>query len=1332
MRAASKSRGVSKILIRPALWFCACNLLAATLAAQCTNPTQVPNGTYTSGDHSATDNNALAASSFAVSGGATATFAAGNCIHLAPGFRANAVGASVPTTFHAWVETAPAAVSVAPPSSSGLSQAFTWTVSSPSGYGNISDVYALFNTSISGANACYIHYNRASNLLSVADNSGANWSTGIVPGSSGTTGTFSPNCTVNGTGSSVNPSGTQLALTTSVTFQSTFSGAKNRYLIAYDNAGLNTTWQQFGTWTASNPGGFTPIRISSGGAYTDTLGQAWSADYGYLQGSTYSTSATITGTSDQQLYRTERWNQPSLTYQFSVPNGNYTVTLKFAEIYDTAAGQRYQNIALNGTTVVTGLDVWTATGGPNRAYDLSYPVSVTNGVLTITLTCTSSNNSAEVNAIQIVAGSAPQQYYLSTAVSPSGAGTISPSCPGGCLYNSGTPVTITATPASGYHFTGFTGTVNSGSNPLTVTMNSSMTETANFAQNVTYYPLTTTVSPSAGGTVSPSCPGGCSYGGGSQVTITATPASGYQFNGFTGSVNSGSNPLTVTLNSAMTETATFTAIATQYQLTTNVNPAGTGSISPATGAYNAGAMTITATANTGYAFSNFTGTYSGTTNPLSINLNGNGTITANFVPGYTVSGQVTLSGSGTGVSGVNVSASGSQSGSTITDANGRYSLPGLAGGGSYTVAAAKGGYILSAAQNFTNLSSNQTASFTATPTLSINGGSNTAEVAPSTTVSMAFNLYDQAGANDISWAQFYLSDSSGGAHCYGDWGRPNGLDLYDGDTGATWGFGTTQTDSFCTVLLASITNSPTDATAVTVVLNLTFNPGTDGTYSVLTQINYGSGSAGSWQALGTLTIDPAITPVTSPPTNDGPAEVEAIPTPPTAVSQSGTDCNDVSGVWAGPSGSGSTYSINTSGGVLSSGSAWTYCGVTTPMTGFRQVDGTWQINIATDVYACGYDFPPITAIMSPSCTSATITAGGGTTTTTTSTPSDRLTAFATTAASPSTTWTRSGPPGITVTLDLMAGTISTQLTGQNKTSDLKIVVNNSQNQQMLPLSHAFARAGNSFTDRFRTQLPAGQQYGSVVATWDSGSVTVPVTFFTIGYTHFTQYNTPYHSKCSANQQAAAIITMDAKYCYYKTLMLGTGFLTAAGSGRNGTGVYDANGTNTVLKAYSAGATQVCPLTKGFDSAHTFFAVDAGGNTITTVTGAALNTLSDGTGAASSVNANNPRPGSLAVDPCAANAPAWAQTGCTTIVSPPVYLFSRSRKGSSDPILLFDQNDTNDARDLRLVQDLCPACKNQATQQSSTAAHIDMYNGTSQSCSAGVVGDYGYYYAIRLR
>src|SRR6266498_1790548 len=78
---------------------------------------------------------------------------------------------------------------------------------------------------------------------------------------------------------------------------------------------------------------------------------------------------------------------------------------------------------------------------------------------------------------------ASQQYNLTTAVS--GSGTVSPPSD---LYGSGSVVSLAATPASGYRFTGFSGNVNSSSNPLNVTVNSAMTETANFA-------------PSGGGTV---------------------------------------------------------------------------------------------------------------------------------------------------------------------------------------------------------------------------------------------------------------------------------------------------------------------------------------------------------------------------------------------------------------------------------------------------------------------------------------------------------------------------------------------------------------------------------------------------------------------------------------------------------------------------------------------------------------------------------------------------------------------------------------------------------------------------------------------------------------
>ena len=71
-------------------------------------------------------------------------------------------------------------------------------------------------------------------------------------------------------------------------------------------------------------------------------------------------------------------------------------------------------------------------------------------------------------------------YLLTTAVNPSGGGTVS--APSGQYYAAGSQIQLMATANPGYVFTGWSGTVTSSSNPLTVTMNSPVTETANFAK----------------------------------------------------------------------------------------------------------------------------------------------------------------------------------------------------------------------------------------------------------------------------------------------------------------------------------------------------------------------------------------------------------------------------------------------------------------------------------------------------------------------------------------------------------------------------------------------------------------------------------------------------------------------------------------------------------------------------------------------------------------------------------------------------------------------------------------------------------------------------------
>jgi bacillolysin len=84
------------------------------------------------------------------------------------------------------------------------------------------------------------------------------------------------------------------------------------------------------------------------------------------------------------------------------------------------------------------------------------------------------------------------QYQLTTAVNPPGSGSVNPNCPSGCWYNSGSQFDLTATPAGGYAFSSWSGSVSSTANPLNITMNALKSVTANF---VTVVPGTLQVTP---------------------------------------------------------------------------------------------------------------------------------------------------------------------------------------------------------------------------------------------------------------------------------------------------------------------------------------------------------------------------------------------------------------------------------------------------------------------------------------------------------------------------------------------------------------------------------------------------------------------------------------------------------------------------------------------------------------------------------------------------------------------------------------------------------------------------------------------------------------------
>jgi phosphatidylinositol-3-phosphatase len=143
----------------------------------------------------------------------------------------------------------------------------------------------------------------------------------------------------------------------------------------------------------------TTVRVNTGGAvYVGGDGRAWQTDGGFSGGSTASVNAPISGTTDSSLYDSERYGL-NFTYTFNEPAGNYLVTLKFAEIYWTAPGQRVFNVAINGQPVLTRFDIL-ANVPRNTAVDRTFPTAVTSGTLSIAFTTIADN--AKISAIEIV------------------------------------------------------------------------------------------------------------------------------------------------------------------------------------------------------------------------------------------------------------------------------------------------------------------------------------------------------------------------------------------------------------------------------------------------------------------------------------------------------------------------------------------------------------------------------------------------------------------------------------------------------------------------------------------------------------------------------------------------------------------------------------------------------------------------------------------------------------------------------------------------------------------------------------------------------------------
>jgi uncharacterized repeat protein (TIGR02543 family) len=229
--------------------------------------------------------------------------------------------------------------------------------------------------------------------------------------------------------------------------------------------------------------------------------------------------------------------------------GSATVTLRYSAGNGTSSntglyvnGTKIKNITCNTTS---NWDTWA-----NQVET----VTLNAGNNTIAYKAETSVNTC-INLDYISVQEVTTTYALTVTATN---GTVTKS-PNATTYTSGTVVSLTAVPATGYQFTGWSGDLTGTANPASITMNSAKNVTANFTSN----PLTLTMSNDGHGSTTPATSAVVTYG--VPAAISATPATGYTFSTWTvtagsatfGSATSAST--TVTLTTSATIRANFIA-----------------------------------------------------------------------------------------------------------------------------------------------------------------------------------------------------------------------------------------------------------------------------------------------------------------------------------------------------------------------------------------------------------------------------------------------------------------------------------------------------------------------------------------------------------------------------------------------------------------------------------------------------------------------------------------------------------------------------------------------------------------------------------------------------
>ena len=306
------------------------------------------------------------------------------------------------------------------------------------------------------------------------------------------------------------------------------------------------------------------------------------------------------------------------------------------------------------TTVVT-LSAWSWTSDFNGW----------SGACTGTGTCTVTMDSIK----DVTATFTLRSYTLTVSKDGTGSGTVSSSpagidCGSDCseVYSYGTSVTLSAAPAAGSSFTGWSGAC-TGTGDCTISVTAAKSVTATFTLDALTYDLTVSKTGTGSGTITStpigiSCGSDCTetYPSGTSVTLAAAPSADSTFTGWSGACT-GTGDCNISITAAQSVTATFTLDPLTYDLTVSKTGTGSGTItsipigiscgSDCAEAYPSGtSVTLAAAPSADSTFTGWSGACTGT-GDCTISITAAQSVTATFTLN-TVTYNLTVSRTGTG------------------------------------------------------------------------------------------------------------------------------------------------------------------------------------------------------------------------------------------------------------------------------------------------------------------------------------------------------------------------------------------------------------------------------------------------------------------------------------------------------------------------------------------------------------------------------------------------------------------------------------------------------------------------------------------------------------